>query len=57
MEQRTRVMIAIGVIVLLGGLVLGVDFLQRQNTELPPGSVPVYRNERRIAVLVRVRFS
>lgn len=49
MKQRTRVFIAVGVIVLLSGLVLGVDLLRRHNTELPPGSVPIYQNGRIIA--------
>ena len=58
MNQRTRIFIAIGVIVLIALLVTGIDLLRRTFTApaetapeitLVPGSVPVYLNEKLIA--------
>jgi hypothetical protein len=43
MTQNRRILIAIAVLVVVVGAVLGVDFLRRQNaTELEPGSIPIY---------------
>ena len=43
MTQNRRVLIAVGVVVVLVALVLGVDALRRRRvTELEPGSVPIY---------------
>ncbi|NLS76661.1 MAG: hypothetical protein GXY76_05295 [Chloroflexi bacterium] len=45
MTQRTRILIALGVLVALAALVLGVDAWQRAQLgpepELPPGSIPI----------------
>ena len=47
MTQNRRVLIAVGVLVLLVAVVLGVDALRRrQATELEPGSVPIYFEDR-----------
>ena len=50
MNQRTRILLAIGAIILITVIVLGVDYLQRQSavnptvtgTPLPPGAIPIY---------------
>jgi hypothetical protein len=41
--QRTRILIACAVLVVLAGTILGIDLLRRrsQATTLPPGSVPI----------------
>jgi hypothetical protein len=46
MSQRTRILIAVIVVVALIGLVLGVEFLRRQAStgDLEPGSIPIYVN-------------
>lgn len=47
MSQRTRIFIAVGVIVVIVGAVLGIDLLRRQQQavstlNLPPGAIPIY---------------
>lgn len=44
MSQRTRILIACIAIVVLVGIVLGVELLRRQTApaELEPGSIPIY---------------
>lgn len=43
MKQGTRIGIAVGVIILVAVVVLGVDLARRQrDASLPPGSIPVY---------------
>jgi hypothetical protein len=45
--QSRRVLIAAGVVVVLVALVLGVDVLRRRRvTELEPGSIPIYFEDR-----------
>jgi hypothetical protein len=45
--QNRRVLIAVGVVVVLVALVLGVDVLRRRRvTELEPGSIPIYFEDR-----------
>ena len=47
MTQNRRVLIAVGVVVVLVALVLGVDVLRRRRvTELEPGSIPIYFEDR-----------
>lgn len=44
MSQRTRILIAVAVIVVLVGAVVGVDQIQRRaaaQSELPPGAIPI----------------
>jgi len=45
MSQRTRILIAIGVLVVLAAAVLGIEALRRSSVEptLAPGSIPIYR--------------
>ena len=41
--NRKRIIVAVAVLVLIFGIVLGVDFWQRsQVAELPAGSIPIY---------------
>lgn len=57
MSQRTRVFIALGLIIVLVGIFLGVDFFRRQDlaagpaaeVTLQPGSLPIYLDGRLIA--------
>jgi hypothetical protein len=44
MSQRTRVLVAVGALVMLAAIVLGVEFLRGSSTEptLAPGSIPIY---------------
>jgi hypothetical protein len=45
--HRTRILIALAVIVVVAGIVLGVDAWQRSRAaELEPGSIPIYVGER-----------
>jgi hypothetical protein len=48
---KGRVIVVIGIIILIGGLVLGIDLLRRraQESSIPPGSVPIYVEEKLIA--------
>ncbi len=44
MSQRKRILIAVGVLVILAAVVLGVEALRRSSIEptLAPGSIPIY---------------
>jgi hypothetical protein len=44
MSQRTRVLIAVGILIILVVAVLGVEALRRASAEpeLAPGSIPIY---------------
>jgi hypothetical protein len=48
MDQKKRILLAGGILVVILGIVLGVDFLQRQQAaaqapaDMPPGSIPIY---------------
>ncbi len=46
--MNKRIWLGVGVLVLFAVLVLGVDFVRRQNTVLEPGSVPVYYRGRMV---------
>ena len=51
--NRTRILIAVAIIVAITALVLGVDLWRRsQAVELVPGSVPIYVGERLIGAFV-----
>jgi hypothetical protein len=53
MRQRTRVLIAAAIILVIGGVVLGVEFWRRaQVVDLPPGSIPVYVHGRLVDAFV-----
>ena len=51
MSQRTRVLIALAVLLILAAVVLGVEALRRASSEpeLAPGSVPIYLDGRLVA--------
>jgi hypothetical protein len=40
--NKTRIVIALAVILVLAGAVIAVDLVQRQNATLEPGSIPIY---------------
>ena len=48
MNQKKQILIAGVILIVILGVVLGVDYLQRQNAaaqapaEIPPGSIPIY---------------
>ena len=48
MDQKKRILIAGGILAVILGIVLGVDYLQRQQAaaqapaDMPPGSIPIY---------------
>ena len=48
MNQRNRVLLVIGILVIIIGLVLGVDYLQRRRAamqtpeDMPPGAIPIF---------------
>lgn len=54
MSQRTRILIAGLIIVVLVGIVLGVELLRRQTApeNLEPGSIPVYVKGRFVAAFL-----
>jgi hypothetical protein len=55
MKQRTRVLIALGILALVALVVLGVDAWQRQRAstaELPAGSIPLYLDGKFVAAFV-----
>jgi hypothetical protein len=58
MNQNKRIAIALVILLLIVGVVLGVDALQRRNAaasapaEIPPGSVPIYINGQFVASFV-----
>lgn len=52
MEQKKRILIAVFVLVVIVGVVFGVDYWQRQlaasvaPADMPPGSIPIFLNGR-----------
>jgi len=58
MNQKKRIMIAVIILLVIVGGVLGVDYLQRQNAastapaDMPPGSVPIFVDGRFAASFV-----
>ena len=48
MDQKKRIILAIIILVVIVGLVLGVDYFQRQKAasqapaDMPPGSIPIF---------------
>jgi hypothetical protein len=58
MNQNKRILIALALLLVIVGVVLGVDFLQRQNAaaqapaEMPPGSIPIYIDGQYVASFV-----
>lgn len=48
MDQKKRILLAGAILIVILGIVLGVDFLQRQQAaaqapaDIPPGSIPIY---------------
>ena len=51
--NRTRLLIALAVILVVAGAVLGVDFWQRSlATEIAPGSIPIYVNGRLVGTFL-----
>jgi len=47
MTQNKRILIAVVILIVIVGAVLGVDVLRRQQvTELEPGSIPIYFEDR-----------
>lgn len=52
MNQNTRILAALVMLVVIVGVVLGVDFLQRRSAasqapaDMPPGSIPIFANGR-----------
>lgn len=50
MTQNKRILIAVAILIVIVGAVLGVDVLRRQHvTELEPGSIPIYFEDRLVA--------
>lgn len=58
MDQNKRIMIAIAILVVIVGGVLGVDYLQRQQAasqapaNMPPGSIPIFVDGQFVASFV-----
>jgi hypothetical protein len=58
MSQKNRILIALVLLLMIVGVVLGVDYLQRQNAtaqapaEIPPGSIPIYIDGQFVASFV-----
>jgi hypothetical protein len=51
--NRTRLLIAVAIILVVAGVVLGVDFWQRSRAkEIEPGSIPIYVNGRLIGTFL-----
>lgn len=48
---KGRIILIIGIIILIGGLVIGIDLLRRraQESSIPPGSVPIYVDGKLVA--------
>jgi hypothetical protein len=48
---KGRIILVIGIIILIGGLVIGIDLLRRhaQESSIPPGSVPIYVDGKLVA--------
>jgi hypothetical protein len=60
MDQKKRINIAVIILIVIVGLVLGVDSLQRKSaalrapTDLPPGSIPIFVDGKFVAGFVPV---
>lgn len=58
MDQRKRIVIAVIILLVVVGAVLGVDALQRQNAaskapaEIPPGSIPIFVDGQLVASFI-----
>lgn len=58
MNQNKRIMIAVVILFVIVGVVLGVEFLQRQQAasqapaDMPPGSIPIFMNGKFVASFV-----
>jgi len=58
MNQNKRILIAVVLLFVIVGIVLGVDFLQRKNAasqtpaEMPPGSIPIFVDTQFVASFV-----
>jgi len=46
MTQRKRILIAVVILLVVAGVVLGVDLLRRKTATVEPGSVPIYHRGR-----------
>lgn len=51
MTQRGRIILAIGIIVLIGIAIAGVEIVRRATSgpDIPPGSIPIYANGKFVA--------
>ena len=58
MNQKNRIVIAVAVLLVIVGGVLGVDYLQRQSAasqvpaDIPPGSIPIFVDDKFVASFV-----
>jgi len=58
MNQNKRIVIAMVVLLVIVGLILGVDFIQRQQAasvapaDMPPGSIPIFVDDKFVASFV-----
>ena len=58
MNQNNRILIAVIILLMIVGGVLGVDYLQRQNAaakapaDIPPGSMPIFVDDKFVASFV-----
>jgi hypothetical protein len=58
MNQNKHILIAVVILIVIVGVVLGVDFLQRQNAaalapaDIPPGSIPIFIDGQFVASFV-----
>ena len=58
MNQKNRIVIAVAVLLVIVGGVLGVDYLQRQSAvsqapaDMPPGSIPIFVDDKFVASFV-----
>lgn len=58
MKQRNRIIIAVIILVVMIGVVLGVDYFRRQNAasqapaDMPPGSIPLFVDGKFVASFV-----
>jgi len=58
MDQKKRIIIAIVILFVVVGGILGVDYLQRQEAaslapvDMPPGSIPIFVNDKFVASFV-----
>jgi hypothetical protein len=58
MNQNKRILIAIVILLVIIGIILGVDFIQRQQAasvapaDMPPGSIPIFMDGKFVASFV-----